>query len=90
MMINGEPHFPSPLLEAGLEGVVLASTLWIIALCTKYKNSTGILSGIFLIGYAICRIISEFVRLPDAQVGYIFAHITLGQILSIPFFLAGI
>lgn len=42
-------------------------------------------------GYAVCRIIAEFFRQPDPQLGFIaFGWLTMGQILSIPMLLLGI
>ena len=37
----------------------------------------------FLIFYGLLRIISEFFREPDIQVGYIFGSITMGILLSL-------
>ena len=47
--------------------------------------------GTFILGYGICRILVEFVRVPDAQLGYLFGGVvTMGQLLSLPLVLAGI
>jgi len=72
--------FPSPLLEAFLEGICLFLFLnWIY----KKKHFDGQIASLFLIGYGILRIFTEiFVRTPDAQIGYIFPHISLGTLLS--------
>lgn len=66
MIKNGVSHFPSPLMESLLEGVVLGSILIFI----QRKNpKVGILAGTFLLGYAVTRLISEIgFRLPDAQI----------------------
>lgn len=57
----------------------------------KHTLIPGLESGIFLIGYAIFRIISENFRLPDPQVGYLFGTdwATLGMLYSIPMILGG-
>ncbi|NUA45305.1 Prolipoprotein diacylglyceryl transferase [Dickeya solani] len=49
----------------------------------------GSVSGLFLIGYGAFRIIVEFFRQPDAQLG-LFGGVSMGQILSVPMVLAGI
>jgi phosphatidylglycerol:prolipoprotein diacylglycerol transferase len=89
---NGISHFPSTLLEMFLEGVVLFSILYGTFLMQKQRKiGTGMYSSIFLIGYGLARIISELVRLPDAQIGYLFGthSITIGMIYTLPFLIAG-
>ena len=47
-------------------------------------------SGLFLLGYGAFRFLVEFVRLPDAHIGYLaFDWVTMGQLLSAPMVLAG-
>ncbi|MGL4212838.1 MAG: prolipoprotein diacylglyceryl transferase family protein, partial [Morganella morganii] len=46
-------------------------------------------SGLFLIGYGLFRIIVEFFRQPDAQLG-LFGGISMGQILSVPMIIIGV
>jgi phosphatidylglycerol:prolipoprotein diacylglycerol transferase len=82
------PRHPSQLYEAGLEGVTLFVLLW---LYTRRPRATGSVSGLFLIGYGLSRFAVEFVREPDAQLGYLaWGWLTMGQILSTPMILAGI
>ena len=51
----------------------------------------GLVAGIFAIGYALSRIAVEFVRLPDAQLGYLYGGwLTMGQVLSLPILLGGL
>jgi phosphatidylglycerol:prolipoprotein diacylglycerol transferase len=50
----------------------------------------GTLSGIFLIGYGMARIIGELFREPDRQIGYMIGGTTMGQWLSLPMVLVGI
>jgi phosphatidylglycerol:prolipoprotein diacylglycerol transferase len=46
---------------------------------------------LFLIVYGVSRFIIEFVRVPDAQLGYLaFGWVTMGQVLSAPMILAGL
>jgi phosphatidylglycerol---prolipoprotein diacylglyceryl transferase len=49
-----------------------------------------LLTGVFLCGYAVARIIGETFREPDAFLGFLPFHTTMGQVLSVPMFLAGI
>ena len=43
-----------------------------------------------MIGYGVFRIITEFFRQPDAQLGLFGNFISMGQILSLPMVFAGI
>ena len=43
----------------------------------------------FLILYGCFRIISEFFREPDIQIGYLFGYVSTGTLLSILMILAG-
>lgn len=49
MNVSGVPHFPSPLLEMFLEGVVLFCILLFLYKNTTMKTSIGKLSGVFLV-----------------------------------------
>ena len=85
------PRHPSQLYEAFLEGVVLFLIVMIAAYAFKALRRPGLVSGIFGIGYAVSRIAVEFVRLPDAQIGYLFGGwLTMGMVLSLPILIAGI
>jgi len=84
------PRHPSQLYEAALEGLVLFVILFVIAKFTKARQKPGILTGIFLAGYGLSRIIVENFREPDSQIGFLFAEITTGQMLSVPMLLGGI
>ena len=76
---SGLLRHPSQLYEAFLEGLVLFTILWLLR---KKNFASGTLLGIFLIGYAIARVIAEMFREPDEHLGFIFSYITMGQILS--------
>ncbi|MGT2443968.1 prolipoprotein diacylglyceryl transferase [Ensifer adhaerens] len=82
---------PSQLYEAALEGIVLLSVLaWFIYRRHALK-SPGLVTGIFVLGYALSRIFVEFFREPDAQIGYLVGGwLTMGMLLSLPMALAGI
>jgi phosphatidylglycerol---prolipoprotein diacylglyceryl transferase len=85
-----EPRHPSQLYECFLEGAVLFTVLWALQRFTPARQRPGTLTGVFLIGYGIARIIVEFFRQPDAQLGFLFWGITMGQLLSVPVLLAGL
>ena len=82
------PRYPSQLMEACTEGILLFIVLWVFSLKPR---RAGILSASFLIGYGILRIIMEFFRQPDAQLGFLaWGWLTMGQLLSVPLILAGV
>ncbi|MDH4327902.1 MAG: prolipoprotein diacylglyceryl transferase, partial [Nitrospira sp.] len=78
---------PSQLYEAGLEGLLLFTVLWVIG---RRTTPPGTIFWSFLIGYGICRMIVEIFREPDQQMGYLFGLITMGQVLSAPMVFIGI
>jgi phosphatidylglycerol:prolipoprotein diacylglycerol transferase len=83
-----EPRHPTPLYEAFLEGAVLFAILWWFS--SKPRPVMAV-SGLFAIGYGIFRFLIEFVRLPDAHLGYLaWGWLTMGQLLSLPLVVAGI
>jgi phosphatidylglycerol:prolipoprotein diacylglycerol transferase len=84
------PRFPSELIEAGLEGIVLFAIMLFAARFAAVRAKSGLLAGIFLSGYAVARICSEFFREPDAFLGFLPFGTTMGQILCLPMLAAGI
>jgi len=84
------PRHPSQLYEALLEGLVLFIALIILARRKDAWTSHGLLSGVFLSGYALSRFLIEFAREPDVQIGYLAGYFTMGQLLCVPMFLAGL
>jgi phosphatidylglycerol:prolipoprotein diacylglycerol transferase len=83
------PRHPSQLYEAALEGVVLFVVLLIFIRRGALKRP-GFIIGAFAIGYAIARSFCELFREPDAQLGFLWGGMTMGMLLSVPLFLAGI
>ncbi len=81
------PRHPSQLYELALEGLLLFAILW---LTRKKKWADGTRISIFLLGYALARIFCENYRQPDEQLGFLFAHITMGMLLSSAMLLAGL
>jgi phosphatidylglycerol---prolipoprotein diacylglyceryl transferase len=74
------PRHPSQLYEGVTEGIILFLILFWLH---KRQKFYGISSAVFLAGYGIFRFGVEFFREPDAQLGYYFGFMTMGQILSL-------
>jgi len=86
--IDSLPRHPSQLYEAMLEGAVLFLILNNLIFKRSYKMGTC--SYLFLIYYGIFRIISEFFRQPDPQLGYLFNFFSMGTLLSFLMIIAGL
>ncbi|CAM4147100.1 prolipoprotein diacylglyceryl transferase [Palleronia rufa] len=91
---------PSQLYEALLEGLVLGALLIVLAFRRGWLKRPGALTGIFLMGYAVSRILVELVRqadpqfiTPDNPMGYVVqigaAGLSMGQLLSLPMLAIG-
>ena len=83
------PRHPSQLYEAFCEGIVLFLLLF-VAERLDARRRPGLVTGLFLAGYAILRMSGEFFREPDPQLGFLIFDATMGQLLSIPLLLAGV
>jgi phosphatidylglycerol:prolipoprotein diacylglycerol transferase len=83
------PRHPSQLYEAGLEGLLLFIVLALLVRAGALKRP-GLIIGCFAVGYALARTFCEFFREPDAQLGFLWGGATMGQLLSVPLFLAGL
>jgi phosphatidylglycerol:prolipoprotein diacylglycerol transferase len=82
------PRHPSQLYQFAMEGVLLFIVMWVFS---SKPRPTMAVSGVFALGYGIVRFLAEFVRVPDAQLGYIaFGWLTMGQLLCMPMILGGI
>jgi phosphatidylglycerol:prolipoprotein diacylglycerol transferase len=84
-----EPRHPSQLYQAFLEGLCVFVLLWIFLRAGRLRQ-VGFLSGLFLVGYGMARIIGEVFREPDAHLGFILGPVTMGQLLSLPMVAIGI
>ena len=62
----------------------------LVFLNQKKIRNNGYLSSLFLIFYAIFRIVAEFFREPDWHIGFIFGDLTMGQLLSLPLLILGL
>ena len=89
VQIDNLPRHPTQIYEALLEGIIL----FIVLMYFKNKNfllKPGLISSLFLIFYSIFRFSIEFLRVPDAQLGYLLFNLTMGQILSVILILTGL
>lgn len=84
------PRHPTQLYEAVLEGVVIFVVLYILSRKVP-PRPRGTFLGFFLMLYGCFRFLIEFVRQPDAQLGYLFGGwVTMGQLLSLPLIIVGV
>ena len=83
------PRHPSQLYEALLEGLALFLVMLMLARRETIRARFGVLSGAFLVGYAVARSTCEFFREPDVFLGYLIGGVTMGQLLCIPMLIAG-
>ena len=88
VVVNGQARHASQLYEAFLEGFCLLLLLWFFAAKPRPRRAV---SGLFLLGYGCARFAVEFVRVPDAHIGYMaWGWLTRGQLLTAPMILGGI
>ena len=85
-----EPRHPSQLYEAALEGIVLFAILFYLTHAKQARLRPGVLTGTFLIGYALSRSLVEAVREPEILEATLPFGTTWGQWLSLPMALFGI
>jgi phosphatidylglycerol:prolipoprotein diacylglycerol transferase len=79
---------PSQLYQAGLEGLAL---FFILMWYSARPRPRAAVSGLFLIGYGIFRLIAEFFRQPDEHLGFLAMQwLTMGMLLSLPMIAAGL
>ena len=79
---------PSSLYQAFTEGLLLFILVWWVSSSPRPR---GLVTGVFLCGYGVFRLCTEFFRSPDAHIGFVaFDWLTMGQILSLPMLIAGI
>lgn len=88
---SGVMLHPSQLYEALLEGLVIFLVLFALSRKADPPRPRGTFLGTFLMLYGTFRILIEFVRLPDVQIGYFFGTWgTMGQLLSLPMLVVGV
>ena len=82
------PVHPSQLYESLLEGVLLFLVLWFFSSRPRPQMAV---SALFLLGYGLFRFGVEFIRLPDAHIGYLaWGWLTQGQVLTMPMLFFGV
>lgn len=87
-VVDGTPRHASQLYEAGLEGLVLFLIIWFYTAKPRPQLAP---TGVWLICYGVFRFAVEFVRIPDANRGYLlWGWVTEGQILCVPMILVGV
>ncbi len=80
IMVDNQLRYPSQLIEAFLEGVVVfLMVMW----AKKHTKTHGLLIVVYGLGYSLMRFIAEFYREPDSQMGVYFLNLSMGQILSL-------
>lgn len=84
------PRYPSELIEASLEGIVLFIVMLLASRSERLRYREGTLTGIFVTGYGIARITGECFRQPDPFLNFFAFGTTMGQLLSIPMVIAGL
>jgi phosphatidylglycerol:prolipoprotein diacylglycerol transferase len=96
------PRHPSQLYEAFFEGIFLWLILWFVL--RKRRAFPGQLLASYVIGYGLVRFFIEYLRQPDAEIGFpirlvtlehpeiqfSFFNFTTGQILNFFMILAGV
>ena len=83
------PRHPSQLYEAALEGAVLFVVLLMLVRAGGLRRP-GLVTGAFAVGYGAARIVCEFFREPDPQLGFLFGGATMGMVLSVPLIAVGL
>lgn len=87
-LVDGEVRHATQLYEAALEGLMLFAVLWWFTSRPRPRLAP---SGLFLVFYGTARMLVEFWRVPDAQIGYLAGGwFTMGQLLTLPMLIAGL
>lgn len=83
------PRHPSQLYESALEGLALLILLYVFIRLGALRRP-GTILGSFALFYAPARIVCEFFREPDPQLGFLWGGLTMGMLLSVPLMLVGV
>ncbi len=85
---TGLARHPSQLYEMMGEGFLLFALIYWYSSKPRPMWSSG---ALFIIGYGFARFMVEFVREPDAHIGFdLFGWMSRGQILSMPMMIIGV
>ena len=86
--VDSLARHPSQLYQATCEGLILFCILWFYSSKPRPRYA---ISGVFAFFYGVFRFGMEFVRQPDAHIGFIaFGWLTMGQLLSLPMIFVGL
>lgn len=89
---DGGPHprHPSQIYEAILEGLIpFLFFNWLVRKHGALRHP-GLMTGVWFLCYAVARFIVEFFRQPDAQLGFVYSFMSMGQLLSLPMMVVGL
>jgi phosphatidylglycerol---prolipoprotein diacylglyceryl transferase len=87
-LLDRYARYPSQLVQAALEGLLLFIILFWYSRKPRPRYAV---SGLFALGYGLFRFLVEFIRQPDADMGYLaWGWLTMGQLLSVPLVVLGI
>ena len=81
------PRHPSQLYQSLTEGLLLFLILW--SLKKRVNLKEGQLFAAYLMGYGVFRFCTEFFREPDAQLGFVVANLSMGQVLCLGMVIMG-
>ena len=84
------PRHPSQLYQSATDGLLLFILLAVLVYGFGALKKRGLVSGVFLAGYGCARFAMEYFREPDAHLGFVFAELSMGQLLCVPMVLLGI
>ncbi len=84
------PRHPSQLYEAFCEGLLMFILLNWLWRYPRVRETRGFVSALFIVCYGCFRIVLEQFREPDAQLGFFFGGVTMGQMLSLPLIIIGL
>jgi phosphatidylglycerol:prolipoprotein diacylglycerol transferase len=87
---DGQPRHPSQVYQAVGEGLILFVVLAVLMRTRFAMARPGLVSAVFLAGYAAARFVIEFFREPDAHLGTLSFGLTMGQTLCIPMVLGAL
>jgi len=83
------PRHPSQIYEALLEGLLVLILLSVMIRMGALQRP-GLIIGAFAVVYALTRTTAELFREPDPQLGFLWGGMTMGMLLCIPLFFAGV
>jgi phosphatidylglycerol:prolipoprotein diacylglycerol transferase len=88
----GLARHPSQLYQGLTEGVLLFLFLYLQQkwMLKNGRYRVGITGASFLIGYGAQRFLTEYAREPDAQLGFVLGHLSMGQVLCLIMFFSGL